>query len=126
MSRAVLVAVTLSLASLSVDATEILEITKGPKMHWSVGEKSQMVFTSDGRLGVQLTVKKSPNSGQSYYVLAFESRSGDPVNFSARVSDRPPQRTHFAARAEPGRPYQWGEHLPADLGTVYVMYRPSK
>ena len=126
MFRAALVAVALCLASLSVDATEVLQITKGPKAHWSVGDKSQAVTTSDGRLGVQLTVKKSPNSGQSYYVLSFETRSGDPVNFSARVSDRPPQRTHFAARAEPGRPYQWGEHLPADLGTVYVMYRPSK
>ena len=126
MFRAVLVAVVLCLASLSVDATEILQITKGPNKHWAVGDKSHAVFTSDGRLGVQLTVKKSPNSGQSYYVLSFESRSGDPVNFSARVSDRPPQRTHFAARAEPGRPYQWGEHLPADLDTVYVMYRPSK
>ncbi|MGZ8982237.1 MAG: hypothetical protein ACXW2D_15945 [Burkholderiaceae bacterium] len=126
MFRAVLVAVALCLATLSVQATEILQITKGPDTRWAVGDKSQAVLTSDGRLSVQLTVKKSPTSGQSYYVLSFESRSGDPVNFSARVSDRPPQRTHFAARAEPGRPYQWGEHLPADLGTVYVMYRPSK
>jgi hypothetical protein len=126
MFRAVPVAVALCLASLSVAATEILQITKGPAARWSVGDKSQTVITGDGRLGVQLTVKKSPNSGQSYYVLSFETRSGDPVNFSARVSDRPPQRTHFAARAEPGRPYQWGEHLPAGLDTVYVMVRPSK
>ena len=126
MFRAVLVAMGLCLASFSVNATEVLQITKGPNARWAVGDKSQAVVTSDGRLGVLMTVKKSPNSGQSYYVLSFESRSGDPVNFSARVSDRPPQRTHFAARAEPGRPYQWGEHLPADLGTVYVMYRASK
>jgi hypothetical protein len=126
MFRAVPIAVALCLASLSVDATETLQITKGSNTRWSVGDKSQTVLTSDGRLGVQLTVKKSPNSGQSYYVLSFETRSGDPVNFSARVSDRPPQRTHFAARAEPGRPYQWGEHLPAELDAVYVMVRPSK
>jgi hypothetical protein len=126
MFRAVPIAVALCLASLSVDATETLQITKGQHARWSVGDKSQTVLTSDGRLGVQLTVKKSPNSGQSYYVLSFETRSGDPVNFSARVSDRPPQRTHFAARAEPGRPYQWGEHLPAGIDTVYVMVRPSK
>ena len=126
MFRAVPVGVALCLASLSVAATEILQITKGPNARWSVGDKSQTAFTSDGRLGVQLTVKKSPNSGQSYYVLSFETRSGDPVNFSARVSDRPPQRTHFAARAEPGRRYQWGEHLPAELDTVYVIVRPSK
>jgi hypothetical protein len=126
MSRAVLVALGLCLACLSVDATEILKITKGSNTHWAVGDKSQAFITSDGRLGVQLTVMKSPNSGQSYYVLSFVSRSGDPVNFSARVSDRPPQRTHFAARAEPGRPYQWGEHLPAELDTVYVMVRASK
>jgi hypothetical protein len=126
MFRAVPVAVVMCLASLSVEATELLKITKGSNARWSVGDRSQTVVTSDGRLGVQLMVKKSPNNGQSYYVLSFETRSGDPVNFSARVSDRPPQRTHFAARAEPGRPYQWGEHLPADLGTVYVMVRPSK
>jgi hypothetical protein len=82
--------------------------------------------TRDGRLGVQLTVKKSPNTLQSYYVVAFETRTDKPVNFSARVSDRPPQRTHFAARAEPNRPYQWGDHLPARTGTVYVMIRPAK
>jgi hypothetical protein len=126
MFRAVPIAVALCLSSLSVDATETLQITKGEHNRWSVGDKSRTVLTSDGRLGVQLTVKKSPNSGQSYYVLSFETRSGDPVNFSARVSDRPPQRTHFAARAEPGRPYQWGEHLPAELDIVYVMVRPSK
>ena len=126
MFRAVLVAMALSLASLSVDAAEILRITKGPKSPWTVGDRSPVVVTSDGRLGVQLTVKKSPNGGQSYYVLSFETRSGDPVNFSARVSDRAPQRTHFAARAEPGRPYQWGEHLPAGVDTVYVMVRLSK
>ena len=126
MFRAALVAVALCLASHSVAAVEVLQITKGPNARWSVGDRSQAVATSDGRLNVQLSVKKSPNDGQSYYVLSFETRSGDPVNFSARVSDRPPQRTHFAARAEPGRPYQWGEHLPADLATVYVMVRPSK
>ncbi|MGB2817907.1 MAG: hypothetical protein WBA53_01010 [Burkholderiaceae bacterium] len=126
MFRAVVVFMAFCLASLSVVAAETLRITKGPKTPWAVGDRSHVVVTSDGRLGVQLTVKKSPNGGQSYYVLSFETRSGDPVNFSARVSDRPPQRTHFAARAEPGRPYQWGEHLPSDLDTVYVMYRPSK
>src|SRR5512143_2015562 len=126
MFRAVLVAGALFMASLAVDAAEILRISKETKTPWTVGDKSQVVVTSDGRLGVHLTVKKSPKDRQSYYVLSFETRSGEPVNFSARVSDRPPQRTHFAARAEPGRPYQWGEHLPAGLGTVYVMVRPSK
>lgn len=126
MFRAVLVAAAWCLAGHSVAATEVLQITKGPNAQWAVGDKSQAVITGDGRLGVQMTVKKSPNNGQSYYVLSFETRSGDPVNFSARVSDRPPQRTHFAARAEPGRPYQWGEHLPANLATVFVMVRPSK
>ena len=126
MFRAVLVAWALCLARLSVEATERRQITKGPKTHCEVGDKSQARLTSDGRLAVQLTVKKSPNNGQSYYVLSFETLSGHPVNFSARVSDRAPQRTHFAARAEPGRPYQWGEHLPAELETVYVMYRPSR
>lgn len=126
MFRTALVAVALCLASHSVAATEVLQITKGPNSRWAVGDRSQAVATADGRLNVQLTVKKSPNDGQSYYVLSFETRSGDPVNFSARVSDRPPQRTHFAARAEPGRPYQWGEHLPVDLPIVYVMVRLSK
>ena len=125
MFRAALAATALALSVPAV-AMEVLQLTKGPNARWTVGDRSQPVVTSDGRLGVVLTVQKSPNAGQSYYVLSFETRSGDPVNFSARVSDRPPQRTHFAARAEPGRPYQWGEHLPADLGTVYVMYRPSK
>lgn len=125
MFRAALVAMALAL-SVPAAAMEILQITKGPDARWTVGDKSKPVVTSDGRLAVLLTVQKSPNSSQSYYVLSFESRTGEPVNFSARVADRPMQRTHFAARAEPARPYQWGEHLPAELGTVYVMYRASK
>lgn len=107
-------------------AIEVLQITKGPGKPWAVGERSQTIVTGDGRLGITMTVKKSPNTGQSYYVFAFETRNDMPVNFSARVSDRPPQRTHFAARAEPARPYMWGEHLPAQLDVVYVMYRPSR
>ena len=126
MFRAALVAVALALSSLPAAAMEVLQLTKGSNARWSVGDKSQPLITSDGRLGVVLTVQKSPNVGQSYYVLSFESKTDAPVNFSARVSDRPMQRTHFAARAEPARPYQWGEHLPAELGTVYVMYRASK
>ena len=125
MFRAALAALALVL-SMPVAAMEILQLTKGPNARWSVGDKSQPVVTSDGRLGVVLTVQKSPNAGQSYYVLSFESKTDQPVNFSARVSDRPMQRTHFAARAEPARPYQWGEHLPVELDTVYVMYRGSK
>jgi len=126
MVRAALVTLALALSSPSAVATEILQLTKGPNARWSVGDKSQPAVTSDGRLGVALTVQKSPNNGQAYYVVSFETKTGQPVNFSARVSDRPMQRTHFAARAEPARPYQWGEHLPAELGTVYVMYRASK
>jgi len=125
MFRVALAAMALALA-VPAAAMEILQITKGPDARWTMGDKSQPVITGDGRLGVVLTVQRSPNTGQSYYVLSFESKTGQPVNFSARVSDRPTQRTHFAARAEPGRPYQWGEHLPAGLGTVYVMYRGSK
>ena len=125
MFRVALAAMALALA-VPAAAMEILQITKGPDARWTVGDKSQPVITGDGRLGVVLTVQRSPNTGQSYYVLSFESKTGQPVNFSARVSDRPTQRTHFAARAEPARPYQWGEHLPAGLGTVYVMYRASK
>jgi hypothetical protein len=125
MFRAALAAMALAL-SVPVAAMEILQLTKGPNERWTVGDKSKPVVTSDGRLGVVLTVQKSPNSGQSYYVVSFESKTGQPVNFSARVADRPTQRTHFAARAEPVRPYQWGEHLPVELGTVYVMYRASK
>lgn len=125
MFRVALAATAMAL-SLSATAMEILQLTKGPNTRWIVGDKSKPVVTSDGRLGVVLTVQKSPNAGQSYYVLSFESKTDQPVNFSARVSDRPPQRTHFAARAEPARPYQWGEHLPAELGTVYVMVRASK
>ena len=125
MFRVALAAMALALA-VPAAAMEILQITKGPDARWTVGDKSQPVITGDGRLGVVLTVQRSPNTGQSYYVLSFESKTGQPVNFSARVSDRPTQRTHFAARAEPARPYQWGEHLPAEIGTVYVMVRPSK
>lgn len=125
MFRVALAATAMAL-SLPATAMEILQLTKGPNTRWIVGDKSKPVVTSDGRLGVVLTVQKSPNAGQSYYVLSFESKTDQPVNFSARVSDRPPQRTHFAARAEPARPYQWGEHLPAELGTVYVMVRASK
>jgi len=125
MFRVALAAMALTLA-VPAAAMEILQITKGPDARWTVGDKSQPVITGDGRLGVVLTVQRSPNTGQSYYVLSFESKTGQPVNFSARVSDRPTQRTHFAARAEPARPYQWGEHLPVGLGTVYVMYRASK
>ena len=126
MFRAVLVAAAVALCSLPAAAMEIVEITKGPNARWAVGDRSQPVTTSDGRLGIVLTVKKSPNAGQSYYVLSFETKTDQPVNFSARVAERPMQRTHFGARAEPARPYQWGEHLPADLPTVYVMYRASK
>lgn len=126
MLRAVLVAVVLASSSLGAGAMEVLQLTKGPEARWAVGDRSETVVTSDGRLAVHLLVKKSPNTGQSYYVVSFETRSEQPVNFSARVADRPMQRTHFAARAEPSRPYQWGEHLPAELTTVYVMYRPSK
>jgi hypothetical protein len=125
MYRTALAALALTL-SVPVAAMEVLELTKGPNARWSVGDKSRPAVTSDGRLGVVLTVQKSPNSGQAYYVVSFETRTDQPVNFSARVSDRPMQRTHFAARAEPARPYQWGEHLPAEIGTVYVMVRPSK
>ena len=125
MFRAALPAMVLTLSMPAV-AMEVLQLTNGPNARWTVGDKSRPVVTSDGRLGVVLTVQKSPNSGQSYYVISFESKTDQPVNFSARVSDRPMQRTHFAARAEPARPYQWGEHLPAEIGTVYVMYRASK
>lgn len=125
MFRAAFAALMLALAVPAV-AMEVLQITKGPNERWTVGDKSKPVLTSDGRLAVLLTVQKSPNTGQSYYVISFESKTDQPVNFSARVSDRPMQRTHFAARAEPARPYQWGEHLPAEIGTVYVMYRASK
>ena len=125
MFRAALAAMALAL-SMPAAAMEVLQLTKGPNALWTVGDKSKPVITSDGRLGVVLTVQKSPNTGQSYYVVSFESKTDQPVNFSARVSDRPTQRTHFAARAEPARPYQWGEHLPAEIGTVYVMYRASK
>src|SRR5512137_2586960 len=125
MFRAALAASALAL-SVPAAAMEILQLTRGPNTRWSVGDKSQRAVTSDGRLGVVLTVQKSPNNGQAYYVVSFETKTGQPVNFSARVSDRPMQRTHFAARAEPARAYQWGEHLPAELGTVYVMYRASK
>jgi hypothetical protein len=122
----VALAVALGFATLPSAAIEVVAIAKGANAHWSVGDRSEPAVTSDGRLAIALTVKKSPNAGQSYYVLTFESLTGEPVNFSARVADRPMQRTHFAARSEPGRPYQWGEHLPADLPTVYVMYRGSK
>jgi hypothetical protein len=125
MFRAALAAMALAL-SMPAAAMEVLQLTKGPNARWTVGDKSQPVVTGDGRLAVVLTVQKSPNNGQSYYVISFESKTGQPVNFSARVADRPMQRTHFAARAEPARPYQWGEHLPAEIGTVYVMYRASK
>jgi len=125
MFRAALAATALALSVPAV-AMEVLQLTKGPNARWAVGDKSQPAVTSDGRLGVVLTVQKSPNNGQAYYVVSFETKTGQPVNFSARVSDRPMQRTHFAARAEPARAYQWGEHLPAELGTVYVMYRASK
>lgn len=107
-------------------AAEILPIARADGKPWGVGDRAPTVVTADGRLAITMSVKTSPNTGQAYYVFAFESRTDMPVNFSARVSDRPPQRTHFAARAEPARPYMWGEHLPADLGVVYVMYRPSK
>lgn len=121
------VAVTvLGLTAIPAFAMEVLKIAKGAEKPWAVGDTSETVTTGDGRLGITLTVKKSPNSGQSYYVLSFETLTSMPVNFSARVSDRPLQRTHFAARAEPGRPYKWGEHLPEDLDVVYVLYRASK
>ena len=125
MFRAALAATALAL-SVPAAAMEVLQLTKGPNARWVVGDKSRPAVTSDGRLSVVLTVQKSPNAGQSYYVLPFESKTGQPVNFSARVADRPMQRTHFAARAEPARPYQWGERLHAETGTVYVMYRGSK
>jgi hypothetical protein len=126
MLRTVLVAAAIGLSSLSAAADELVQFTKGPKLRWAVGDKSEMVFAADGRLALQLVVKKSPGAEQAYYVVAFHTRTEAPVNFSARVADRPPQRTHFAARAEPGRPYVWGEHLPAQLETVYVMLRATK
>lgn len=126
MFRIALAAAVLSVTAVSASAMEVLKIAKGPDKPWLVGDTSGTVTTGDGRLRITLTVKKSPNAGQSYYVLAFETLTAMPVNFSARVSDRPLQRTHFAARAEPGRPYKWGEHLPQELDVVYVLYRPSK
>jgi len=96
MFRAALAATALALSVPAV-AMEVLQLTKGPNVRWAVGERSQPVVTGDGRLGVVLTVQKSPNAGQAYYVVSFETKTGQPVNFSARVSDRPMQRTHFAA-----------------------------
>ena len=100
MFRAALAAMALALA-VPAAAMEILQITKGPNERWTVGDRSKPVVTSDGRLAVLLTVQKSPNTSQSYYVLSFESKTGQPVNFSARVSDRPTQRTH--SRPAPSR-----------------------
>lgn len=126
MFRAVLLALAAVTCTAPVAATEVLQIRKAAGAKWVVGDRSSTVLTSDGRLGITLTVKESPNAGQSYYVVAFDTQTGMPVNFSARVADRPPQRTHFAARAAQARPYMWGEHLPANLDVVYVMYRPSR
>ena len=126
MFRVVLPALAALVLSAPAVATEILKISKDTGAKWAVGDRSSKVVTSDGRLGITMTVKTSPNTRQSYYVFAFETQTGMPVNFSARVADRPPQRTHFAARAEPAKPYMWGEHLPAELDAVFVMYRPSK
>lgn len=127
MLRAALFALTAACCAPAAAAEmEILQIVRADGKPWGVGDRAPTVVTGDGRLAITMTVKKSPNNGQAYYVFAFESRTDMPVNFSARVSDRPPQRTHFAARAEPGRPYMWGEHLPADLSIVFVMYRASK
>lgn len=126
MLRAALFALTAACCSAPAAAAEILQLARADGKPWGVGDRAPTVVTGDGRLAVTMTVKKSPNTGQAYYVFAFETRTDMPVNFSARVSDRPPQRTHFAARAEPARPYMWGEHLPAELSVVYVMVRASR
>jgi hypothetical protein len=125
MFRAAVFALTAACCAPAAGA-EILQIARGDGKPWGVGDRAPTVVTGDGRLAITMTVKKSPNAGQAYYVFAFETKTDMPVNFSARASDRPPQRTHFAARAEPARPYMWGEHLPAELSVVYVMYRASR
>lgn len=103
---------------------EVVRFTKGPGTKWSVGDKSQMYMTQDGKVGIQMIVKQSSNSGKYYYVVGFQTRGG-PQKFSARVTDQEPDNAHFTGRIEPGKTYTWGEHLPAGLNAVYVLYKPS-
>jgi hypothetical protein len=74
MFRVALAATALAL-SMPAAAMEVLQLTKGQHARWTVGDKSKPVLTSDGRLGVVLTVQKSPNTGQSYYVISWPGRS---------------------------------------------------
>ena len=126
MFKNLLVAAALLLTTLTASAYEVVRFSKGSSGAWQVGDKSRMYFTEDGKVGIQMIVKKSTITGKAYYVVGFQSRTGDTVNFGARVSDREPERTHFSGRASPGKVYTWGDHLPAGLNTVYVLYRPSK
>jgi hypothetical protein len=126
MLRNALLCVCLVLASVAAQAQELIRFTKGPNSAWSVGDKSQLYTTSDGKLAIQMVVRSSTNSGKMYYVVGFGSRTGRTEAFGARVSDKEPSKTHFTGRAEPGKVYSWGEHLPANLNTVWVLYRPSK
>ncbi|MFN7220979.1 MAG: hypothetical protein ACK5UX_10105 [Burkholderiales bacterium] len=103
---------------------EVVRFTKGPGTSWSVGDKSQMYMTQDGKVGIQMIVKQSQNTGRYYYVVGFQTRGG-PIKFSARVTDREPDKAHFTGRIEPGKTFTWGEHLPAGLNAVYVIYKPS-
>jgi hypothetical protein len=126
MFRNMLFAAAFAVASVSAHAQELVRFTKGPGASWQVGDKSRPYMTEDGKLAIQMIVKKSPNNGQSYYVVGFTSRTGSPVDFGARVTDEEPSKTHFSGRAVPGKVYTWGEHLPANLNTVWVLYRPSR
>lgn len=126
MFKAALVASALLLTSFTASAYEVVRFNKGANGAWQVGDKSQMYHTDDGKVGIQMIVKKSTITGKSYYVVGFQTKNGTPVKFSARVTDKEPTKAHFTGRAEPGKVFTWGEHLPANLNAVYVLYDASR
>ena len=124
--KQIVVAAVLSVAAVAVQAAEVVRFSKGSGRAWQVGDNLQMYFTDNGKVGIQMMLKKSTLTGRVYYVVGFQTRSGQPVEFGARVSDSEPSWTHFTGRAAPGKVYTWGEHLPANLDAVYVLYDGRK
>ena len=116
---AVLVLITLPLAS---QAQEVIRFSNNHG--WLPGDKSSVYHTQNGKLAMQMVVKKSSNTGRHYYVVGFTSKTGKREEFGARITHVEPTRTHFRMRAEPGKASSWGEHLPTGLKTVYVYIGP--
>jgi hypothetical protein len=103
---------------------ETVRFTKGPGTTWTVGDKSHVYHTKDGKAGIQMLVQKSPNTGKAYYVIGYTNKTSSRLSFGSRVSEDESNKTFFTGHADVGKRFTWGEHLPANINSVYVMYEP--